>query len=620
MAKPIETLSAADSATLSRAITQHTRTLTFWSRESLAGADVGDADFVTCVRYYNNGPPANILYQVVSSEPQVDARAKVALAAGKWGVVANDNLTVTMFGARCDATAAGGGGDDTAAVQAGLNFAGFLAASPYAPVGVTLYGAPRAGTGRMRVTGLTVPPYVTLDFASDAYRSKRPLELNEARGVCQLSGTITYDRISTIRRGVIIKDNMVLPQVAAQIALWSGTAIAAAGDASSEPVIEKLLIVGFNRAIDHSPPTFADRPTFRDLSIDCRNGLRVQRCYDLACVENIHGWGVSTNAPLTRTRDDLLRDGVFMEFAVAGDWNKVINCFSYGWQTGTYINGCKQMQLIGVSHDYPSSVPVSDTRTGFKIRGDVRQVTIIGGHVAAHTYGVDVDCAISGSECSIVSVAAVQFWDIKTTPYRINKGVLNIAGAASVRGFDKLLVLETDFGSQAYDSVSINDISVNWDSPVAATFQNNAPGAAFDSGTLVKAAATPTGIVQANGSSSAFSGSRVNLGERMQFVGSLAPSTPGNNIPTLPMSGSAITPPPTSDVYLLSGAATLNNIFAAGSRLRRRLTLIGAPGSNIPISGSGNVVLNGGAAKTITEGVVVEVMLIGNAPTWRVLN
>ena len=215
-------------------------------------------------------------------------------------------------------------------------------------------------------TALTIKPHVSLvgpnEFIGSASNNTWN-NYNEVKGTLIVNPaiTITMQGGSSINKLLIYRKGMTFP---AASSLYSGTAITATGDDVS---VTHSMILGFNTAFTSNGE---QRIKFNYVYLDNTNGINIEACFDISYIENVHAWpfaGVAIG--------DVKRSGTAFKFSSGGDWNKITNCFSYGYLKGVWIEDCDDVTISGCGADN-----VNDglgATHGFFITGNCRNTKIV---------------------------------------------------------------------------------------------------------------------------------------------------------------------------------------------------------------------------------------------------
>lgn len=199
------------------------------------------------------------------------------------------------------------------------------------------------------------------------------------------AATITLGGGASLKGLLIHRKGMTFP--ANDASAFAGTAITGNGD---DITISHCLVLGFAQAYTS---TSAQRPHIDNLKFDCLNGILIHNCADIAYVTQCHGWPFATIASTAELPGQLKRSGTGIKMTGIGDWNKITNCFTYGYFRGFNINGCENVTLIGCGAD---NTPASNPHTnaiGFLIDGQSNDTRLIGCQAAANTHGLYVATA-----------------------------------------------------------------------------------------------------------------------------------------------------------------------------------------------------------------------------------
>ena len=323
---------------------------------------------------------------------------------------AAEHYSVMDFGAVGDGTT-----DDTNALQAALNAASLANG-----------GVVSIGRLRLYVNGVVTVPanvrlcgdirHVTGSYASvqDWYTLGAQIKLG-ASGAITLDGSC--DHILFIRAGLYTSLPVNATDAANVVANFGGTCITVSSN-SRDVSISECMFLGFTLGIN-SPK--ADRLNVIDCRFDCTNGVSVAQCFDISRYERLHFWPILTasipgvgNQPSAYL--PLQRSGYAMKWDSSDNWAQVINCFSYGYAVGFWVDGASNCTFIACHTDYTN--PSTNSEAGFKFTSafcyaklvacfsvacDVGVriaasggtfnpvVEVIGGTFINHTHGVHVD-------------------------------------------------------------------------------------------------------------------------------------------------------------------------------------------------------------------------------------
>ena len=313
-----------------------------------------------------------------------------------------DTVSVKDFGA-----VGNGVTNDTPAIQAAVDSLGAAGGAVNVPNGMRC----------LVDTNLTIKPNVSLvgphqfvgspqDNTSAPYGSiGGTLIINSAvtitlKGGASLSGLLMY------RKG------MTFP--AADSLAFAGTAIIGDGD---DVGVSHCMILGFAQAFASSG---RQRPRFESVQFDCSSGIQIENCADVAYVNNCHGWPFATIAALGPA-SSLQRSGTAFKFLNLGDWNKVTDCFAYGYFRGFFVSSCDSMTLLSCSADSTTGFA---GQIGFLIDGTSLDTRLIGCQAAAQETGYYINTS-AGVQTRMTSCDS---W------VNANHGVLIDAGNVTISG------------------------------------------------------------------------------------------------------------------------------------------------------------------------------------------
>jgi hypothetical protein len=136
-------------------------------------------------------------------------------------------------------------------------------------------------------------------------------------------------------------------------ASYAGTAVYGAG--GQEVSVKNCFILGFSQAVHllNCPGSTVDSVYF-----DCTNGILVDYSLDVTRVMNCHGFPWVTDG-VKLTAADNNRSGYAYRFLTHNDWTEVINCFSYGYFRGFFVDTYATIQFVACGSDNTQQHPSS---------------------------------------------------------------------------------------------------------------------------------------------------------------------------------------------------------------------------------------------------------------------
>lgn len=279
------------------------------------------------------------------------------------------SISVDSFGAAGNGTT-----NDRVAIQNALNSI------------ATAGGTVSLGDNKVyRIAGgdLTIPRGVTLKGAVShnghrgtnagaAYNNQAGIVADPAYRI-KLMGGACID-------GILIRPyGMTFPQP--NESAYTGTAIQIMED---DGAVLNSMVIGFNKAIYAEN---AQRGRIERFNTDCVNGIHVKTSWDIWYLREVHCWPFGTISSVTH--GDVRRSGTGIFFEEGGDWNKITDCFTYGYTTGVHIKNCASMTLNGVGTD--NAVDLGRATKGIYIEGACNDTRLIGCQAAASTEGITIN-------------------------------------------------------------------------------------------------------------------------------------------------------------------------------------------------------------------------------------
>lgn len=202
-------------------------------------------------------------------------------------------------------------------------------------------------------------------------------------------------------------------------------------------VLQNLLILGFSQAVDAQD---IDRLRCVDVKGDCTNGIHTMNSFDVSDFVRCRFWPfTSVHIPEYGVSWELTkREGTAFLCDGVGDWTNFTDCFSFGYDVGTDINGPSHVLCHNSSHDGASSLVIAGRVTyGFRIRGaDTRNITLSMCRAAGQAYALNID--MSGTVNPICTTIGFRSWGTVLSHCKFDRGIWNDVGSQwePVTGFE----------------------------------------------------------------------------------------------------------------------------------------------------------------------------------------
>lgn len=332
----------------------------------------------------------------------------VAADGGRWKLVFSNRVDVKQWGAKGDGVT-----NDAARFQAALNSLGYAG------------GVVTVSYGRYYIgTSLTIPANCTLlgphGIVGTPYNNSNS-RYERIGGALLLDpvATINMKGSSTLQGLLVHRTGMVFP--APDTTGYAGTAVTITP--VDDVCVKSCMFLGFNQAIY---TLTSQRMRFIDIHIDCNNGIKIENCYDVSRLENVHCWPFATMGPGVPSIN-FLRSGNAFWFAGGNDWGKATDCFSYGYARGFYIQGASCMVLMGCAAD---TVPGNGT-IGFEITTSTTNTgggdnSLIGCQAAGHGVAFIVNTPAN----TVTRITDCSSWTCTESNIRIDGGDVIISGCS----------------------------------------------------------------------------------------------------------------------------------------------------------------------------------------------
>ena len=178
------------------------------------------------------------------------------------------------------------------------------------------------------------------------------------------TATITMNAGSCLDGLLIAQHGLTFPQT--DPSQYAGSAITYAGD---DCTVRNCMILGFNQGITSSG---FQRPKCFDCLMDNNNGISFTGSEDITHVERVHMWNFGTFYAAV-PGVDLQRSGTGVAITADGSGAKVIDCFTFGYNTGfstsgigdvanTFLNCWADNTALGYGTGYAITGGATDTK------------------------------------------------------------------------------------------------------------------------------------------------------------------------------------------------------------------------------------------------------------------
>lgn len=238
--------------------------------------------------------------------------------------------------------------------------------------------------------------------------------------------TLSFSDSAGISRCLVIRYGLDLPfadaaTATAGIAAFNGTAITVAG---ADTYFNELLVLGFNKAIYSSG---FERVRLSRVLGDCTNGVDISNCADISYLNQCHFWPFTTVHQAWTTNILLRRSGYAYKFETLGDWNKVTDCFSYGYFRGFWSSSVNSMTFSGCGADNTSNSGVGDYSGafGFVVDGTSDDTRFVNCQSSAQQVGYYIGNSGDGYNTRIVNSDS---WACITSNINVAQGNVKVNG------------------------------------------------------------------------------------------------------------------------------------------------------------------------------------------------
>lgn len=357
----------------------------------------------------------------------------------------------------------------------------------------------------------------------------------------------------------------------ADAAAFAGTCFTGGGD---DFFVLNSMALGFNKAVYS---TGFQRPRIQNFNFDCNNGIEIVSCADISHIRNCHAWPFATIesyavSPVSANWPKLRRSGTAYLFSTIGDWNKVSDCFAYGYFRGFYMASVSSMTLLGCSADSTTGYV---GQIGFLADGTSLDTRLIACQAAAQDTGFQIATPADKKTRMI----GCDSWACATAAVVIQSGDLTIIGGHLRDTVDAIRI------TNAASKVTVDDVNFSG------------------------LTGLPFSLSVAN----------PNLQIGMNDYGNLPVSTSvatvANKTGTSVAAADPLPVPPNASVLTVTGVTNFGNIN--GGYLGRELTLIftGTPTITSSTGSNTAIRLNGKANYTAAAGDCIQ--LVHNGDYWH---
>jgi hypothetical protein len=247
----------------------------------------------------------------------------------------------------------------------------------------------------------------------------------------------------------------------AGLAAFVGTAFTVGG---ADAAFKYLLILGFANAIVSDG---FERIRCHYVSGDCTSGIDIANCADISYIKECHFWPWTTVHQAWTTNALLRRTGNAYKFRTLGDWNKVTDCFSYGYFRGFWASSVNSMTFHGCSADQTSTAGVGDHTGsfGFVVDGTSQDTRINLCQAAAQATGY----YIASSAGNHTRLNGCDSWACSSTGINIVTGDATIIGG-SLRNMPEAIKVD---GGASVVGIDLVRFAVISSAPIAVSAANS---------------------------------------------------------------------------------------------------------------------------------------------------
>ena len=325
-------------------------------------------------------------------------------------------------------------------------------------------------------------------------------------------------------------------------ASFAGTAFTFNGDDCS---VMNCAIFGFNTAVYS---TGHQRPNIINVQFDNHNNLDIRNVLDVGRVRNCQAWPFT----IYPNAGNYKRTGTSFSFSNIGDWNKITDCFCWGYRTGFNVTSCNNVTLLGCGADGPMEDTLS---VGFDINGTSEDTNLIGCQAAGQYTGYK----IATSNGLLTSLTACFGWGNHDHAILVNGGdaIINGGGLKNSGGSTGAGVTYNNANSRIRIDNLKNTCTTPFNQAIApAQISKGCVNTGTGWGDFTTSENTFTPTLKFNGNSTGMTyqpwtaGRWERLGNRVTVTGQVALSAKGTSTGVLTISGLPVTPQSGDDNYV----------------------------------------------------------------------
>ena len=274
-------------------------------------------------------------------------------------------------------------------------------------------------------SNLTIPDYCKLEgphLAPDPYAAAELVAMT-GRIILNPTYTISHGESTSMTGCIATPKAMTFPQDTAGVAAWTGTAVTIPASTHGQ-YIGHCNIVGFEYGISTDDSDGKTGLRLEYLNMDCIHPTRIRHYVDIAYIDHVHCWPSATIDLAVKEGTENLRAGTAFSISDVGDWDRITDCFSWGYLTGYDIEDCNHPILDNCGADN-DSINIYLGSTGFKISGTSGGVILSNCQAATCVNNFTIEPTAG----NVVQLANCQTWGALST-----NGVLVTSGDVQIIG------------------------------------------------------------------------------------------------------------------------------------------------------------------------------------------